>query len=256
MIDFCDKKTLPMKSFITSAIVLSALICVAITASGQKKKILVDVAHGQKFYSDPADKISSDLVPAERLTYMTGELAKNAAAHNADLTYQKKPIDKNSLSKVNLLFIHVPSAKYTADECKAIRDYVQNGGSLFLVIDENYWATLQQVNANDITAPFGITYGEDSTDKSIGGHSTAGKVTSKEYKIPFHGARVVKGGTPFAVSNADATNTFGVFKDIQGGGKIVAMGEGMVSLYMNSWRDVTDYQCAPFMQDVIGWLVK
>jgi hypothetical protein len=34
------------------------------------------------------------------------------------------------------------------------------------------------------------------------------------------------------------------------------MGDGMVSLYMNSWEGVNDYQCAPFMQDVLAWLLK
>jgi hypothetical protein len=66
----------------------------------------------------------------------------------------------------------------------------------------------------------------------------------------------VEGGKPFAYSNASDENPFGVYAETAGGGKIVAMGEGMVSLYMTSWQEVNNYQCAEFMGDVIGWLLK
>src|SRR5882672_10441655 len=120
-----------MKSLTTSAFVILALMGRWTDLSAQNKKILVDVAHGQKFYSDPADMISSDLVPTERLKYMTGELAKNGAAHNAEIAYLKSPITAAMLSKCDLLFIQVPSKKYSAGECSAIRQYVEKGGSLF-----------------------------------------------------------------------------------------------------------------------------
>lgn len=245
-----------MKSFTICTLFIVSLLCCSIVASAQKKKILVDVAHGQKFYSDPADKVSTQLVPTDRLNYMTGELTKNGAAHNAEIAYLKTPITTDALSKSDLLFIHVPSTKYSADECNAIKQYIEKGGSLFIVVEEDYWATLEQVNANDIVKPFGITYASNSDDKSTGGHSTPGKVTMKKYSIPYHGARTVAGGTPFAVSNVSDENLFGVFTEVKGGGKVIAMGDGMVSLYMTSWQGVTDYQCAGFMDEMIGWLLK
>jgi hypothetical protein len=245
-----------MKTLTISTFVIVSLMCSCTTAQEQKKKILVDVAHGQKFYSDPADMISTELVPTDRLKYMTGELTRNAAAHNAEITYLKTRITPDALSKGDLLFIHVPSAKYSADECEAIRQYVEKGGSLLIVMEEDYWSTLAQVNANDIVAPFGITYSSNSSDKSSGGHSKPGKVTKKKYAIPFHGARQVNGGTPFAYSNESDASPFGVFTEVKGGGKVIAMGEGMVSLYMTSWQGVSDYQCAGFMDETIGWLLE
>ncbi len=241
-----------MRSIIACTLVL--LCCTSLLA--QKKKILVDVTHGQKFYSDPADKISTELVPTQRLDYMIGELTKNAAAHQAELTYLKTPITAEALSKTDLLFIHVPSVKYSADECKAIRQYLEKGGALFIAIEEDYWAPLDKVNPNDIVSPFGIKFSSDSPDKTVGGHATEGKITKQKYSIPFHGARTVEGGTPFAFSNQSNANPFAVFTEVKGGGKIIAMGEAMVSLYMTSWQDVNNYQCAPFMQDVVGWLLK
>jgi hypothetical protein len=245
-----------MKSFIIYSLLMLCFVCSWTVASAQKKKILVDVAHGQKFYSDPADKVFTQLVPTDRLAYMTGELAKNASAHNAQIAYLKTAITPESLAKCDLLFIHVPSAKYSSDECKAIRQFVEKGGSLFIVVEEDYWATLAQVNANDIVAPFGLKYVSNSPDKSTGGHSAPGKVTKAKYSIPFHGAREVDGGTPFAYSNESDENPFGVFTEVKGGGKVIAMGDGMVSLYMTSWQGVSDYQCAGFMGETIGWLLK
>jgi hypothetical protein len=244
-----------MKLLITSLFVILALAFNLTAASAQKKNVLVDVAHGQKFYSDPADKISTDLVPTDRLKYMTGELTKNGAAHSAGISFQKTPITTDALNKSDLLFIHVPSTKYSPEECTAIRKYLEKGGSLFIVMEVDYWATLAQSNVNDIVKPFGITFAADSPDESSGGHSKPSEITKAKYVIPSHGARMVDGGTPFAYSDKSAT-PIGVFKEVKGGGKIIAMGDGMASLYMNSWQGVTDYQCAGFMGEVMGWLLK
>lgn len=238
-----------------STLFLFVLICSNVVA--QKKTILVDVGHGQKFYSDPADKISTDLVPTDRLTYMTGEIDKNASANGATVGYIKAPITKESLAKCDVLFIHTPGSKYSADEVAAIKQYVTNGGSLFLTMEEDYWSTLDQVNVNDLVTPFGITFKGDSPDKSVGAHSVAGKITKKKYSIPSHGARTVVGGTGFAYTNTSPDkDPFGVYVETKNGGKVVAMGEGMVSLYMTSWQGVDNYECAGFMGEVFGWLLK
>jgi len=244
-----------MKSLTTIAFALLVSIGPWTDLSAQKK-ILVDVGHGQKFYSDPADMISTELVPTDRLKYMIGELTKNATAHNAVIGYLKAPITTEAVAKGDLLFIHTPSTKFSDDECKAIRQFIDKGGALFIVIEEDYWATLTQVNANDIVSSFGITFKSNSPDTTVGGHSVPGPVTKKKYSIPFHGARVIEGGKPFAFSNALNAKPFGVYAETKGGGKVVAMGEGMASLYMTSWQGVTNYQCAEFMGDVVGWLLE
>ncbi|WP_373494523.1 hypothetical protein [Aquiflexum sp.] len=245
-----------MKLLFKSCTLALLFVCFGTNLMAQKKQILVDVAHGQKFYSDPANRISTELVPTQRLEYMTGELAKNAATHNAEITFLKASITSEVLSKVDLLFIHVPSIKYSEAECKAIHHFLEKGGSLFIAIEEDFWATLDQINANDLVSPFGIKFFSNNPDQTVGGYSTAGTVTKKKYAIPFHGARLVDGGAPFAFSNRSEPSSFAVFTEIKGGGKIIAMGEAMVSLYMTSWQEVNNYECAPFMEDVIGWLLK
>jgi hypothetical protein len=244
-----------MKTFSAAALMIIVVALSHGDLAAQKKQILVDVSHGEKFYGDPTDKAFTELVPEERSKYMAGELGKNAAAHDASVAYLKTAVTAAALTKCNLLFIHTPSQKYTAAECAAIQHYVEKGGSLFIVIEEDYWATLDQVNANDIVKPFGISFGSNSTDALSGGHSVPGKITARKYSIPFHGARIVQGGTPFAYSNTGNT-PFAVYVETKGGGKVVAMGEGMVSLYMTSWQGVNNYECAGFMGEVLGWLLK
>lgn len=245
-----------MKLNILSSITLLSLTVACVNLFAQNKKILVDVGHGQKFYSDPADKISTQLVPAERLAYMTGELANSGAPHNAIIGYLKNPITDEALAKCDLLFIHAPGAKYSSEESKAIGQFINKGGSLFIVMEEDFWGTLDQINVNDIVTPFGITFKSNNPTKVSGGHSKPGPVTKVKYSIPSHGARIVEGGIPFAYTNESDENPIGVYKEINGGGKIIAMGEAMVSLYMTSWQDVNDYQCAGFMGEAVGWLLK
>jgi hypothetical protein len=43
---------------------------------------------------------------------------------------------------------------------------------------------------------------------------------------------------------------------VKNGGRIIVMGDGMVSLYMTGWEGVQDYQCQEFMQAAFRWLLK
>jgi hypothetical protein len=242
------------------SIVLMMLIIVALTDNvfaQRKQRIVIDVAHGQKFYNDPSAMEGKDLAFVERIRYMTGELRKNASSLNAEVGFLKTEITPDALSDCDLLFIHMPSSKYSPVETKAIQQYVEKGGSLFIVMEVDFWSTLDQANVNDIVSPFGITFKGDNPDgKSSGGYSAAGKVTGERFSIPYHGARMVEGGTPFCFSNQTKENPFGTYKEVGKLGKIIAMGDGMVSLYMTSWEGVNNYQCSAFMQDVVSWLLK
>jgi hypothetical protein len=187
---------------------------------------------------------------------MTGELTKNGAANKAVIGYLKAPITPAALAKSDLLFIHTPSTTYSPGECAAIKQFVEKGGALFIVMEADYWSTLAQTNVNGIVEPFGIVFASDNPDQSSGGHSVVGRITKQKLLIPSHSARLVEGGTPFAYSNASDTTPIGVYLETKGGGKVVAMGEGMVSLYMTSWQGVDDYQCSAFMEEVLGWLLN
>jgi hypothetical protein len=219
-------------------------------------RICVDVAHKQRFWNDPAEMAGMDAKVIDRVKYMTGELAKTATAVGASLSYVKKEIGPKDLEGCGLLFIHIPSAKYTPGEVSAVSKFIGSGGSLFLVMDQNMWSTLEQTNVNDLVRSFGIQFGEESPDSLPGGHTRPGLITETRLKISYHGARTVTGGTPFSFNDRSDAHPFGTFVEVKNGGKIIAMGDGMVSLYMTSWEGVQDYQCQEFMQAAFRWLLK
>lgn len=226
------------------------------TPAPAKSRICMDVAHQQRFWDDPADMAGKDPKQIERVKYMTGELTKTATAVDASLSYLKEEITAKDLEGCDLLFIHIPSAKYTSGEVSAISKSIASGASLFLVMDQDMWSTLEQTNVNDLIRPFGIQFGGESPDALAGGHTNAGPITGKRLKISYHGARTVTGGTPFCFNDRSDANPFGTFKQVENGGKVIVMGDGMVSLYMTSWEGVQDYQCQEFMQGVFRWLLK
>ncbi|NBA84906.1 hypothetical protein GVN16_04005 [Emticicia sp. CRIBPO] len=216
--------------------------------------ILMDISHGQRFWNDPSKmEASNDQLP--RVKAMTEELSKTGKSVNAKLAYTQGPIDDAQLKNADVLFIHIPTLQYAPGEVKAIRNYLEKGGSLFIVTEVDYWATLQQTNVNDLLEPFGIQYKGTIPDSLIGGYTKAGVITPKPLKISYHEGRIVEGGTPFCFGVQSEKYPFGVYKELKGGGRIIAMGEGMVSLYMTSWQGVNDYQCSEFMHDVFRWLL-
>jgi hypothetical protein len=221
-----------------------------------KYGICMDVAHQPRFWRDPADMPGMNVNTIERVKYMTGELIKTATAVDARLSYLKAEIQPKDLKGCDLLFIHIPSAKYTPGEVSAISKFITSGGSLFLVMDQDSWSTLEQTGVNDIISPFGIQFGGESPDSLAGGHTTPGLITEKRLKLSYHGARTVTGGTPFCFNDRSDAHPFGTFKEAPNGGKIIVMGDGMTSLYMTSWEGVQDYQCQAFMQDAFRWLLK
>ena len=227
-----------------------------IQSSSPKYRILIDIAHKQKFWNDPEAMKGKDANQIERVKYMTNQFVKTASFLDADLAYLKEEIKPEHLANCNLLFIHIPSAKYTPDEIKAITQYLNNGGSLFLAMDEDYWSTLKQTNVNDILSPFGIRFGGQSPDTISGGYTKAGTITGKSLKITYQDGRIVEGGTPFCFNNQTEQYPFGIFMQLKSGGRIIVMGDGMVSLYMTSWKGVNNYQCEEFMHDVFKWLLK
>jgi hypothetical protein len=223
--------------------------------ASKKYHIYVDIAHRQRFWNDPANMAGQAEPRIERVRYLTGELMKTASVLNADLAYLRAEITREQLANCDLLFIHIPAAQYGTGEVEAITDYVNRGGALFLVMDVDYWSTLEDANVNDLLRPFGFQFGGQSPDTLVGGYTKAGVITEEALKIPYHGGRIVTGGTPFCFSSQTEAYPFGAFMSLKNGGKIVVMGEGMVSLYMTSWEGVNDYQCGKFMHEVFKWLL-
>lgn len=105
-----------------------------------KKKILVDVAHGQRFWHDPDDMPGKDSALIARVKYMAAELTKNADALNATVAYQKTKFTPASLQDVDVLFLEGVAVKLDENETATIREFVHT----------NYPATFP--------SPFGMSF--------------------------------------------------------------------------------------------------
>ena len=243
-------------STLHSIVLLLLIVCTSSLSTLAQKAdhVLIDIAHGQKFWNDPENMQGMDPAFIDRVKYMTTEITQTANSVNADIGYLRNKITSADLAAYSLLFIHIPSSEYSADEAKAIGQFVKNGGSLFLVMDSDYWSNLEQTKINGVTKPFGISFGNNSPDTLSGGYTKTGTITGKKLKVTYHGARLLTGGTPFCF-NDQSGQPFGVFSTY-GKGKVIVMGDGMVSLYMKEWKTVKDYQCSEFMHDSFAWLLK
>jgi hypothetical protein len=122
-------KMKPITLFTLLFSLLAGIGANAQTAAPAKSRICMDVAHQQRFWHDPADMPGKDVKVIERVKYMTGELMKTATAEDASLSYLKKEITAKDIEGCDLLFIHIPSAKYTPGEVSAISKYIASGGS-------------------------------------------------------------------------------------------------------------------------------
>ncbi len=237
------------------ALWLFTLPAVFAQSSQIQYNVLIDVSHHQKFWNDPKDMVENTGADIERVKYLTNQMAETVKAVKASFGYIKSQISSETLKSCDLLFIHVPTSQYDKKEIKAISSFVENGGALFLVMEVDYWSTLNQTNVNDIVRPFNIGFKGQIPDSLSGGFTTINPITQHPLKVIYHGGRIVEGGNPFCFNNEPEKHPFGVYDFINQKGKVVIMGDGMVSLYMTSWNGVDNYASQSFMQSVFKWLL-
>ncbi len=239
-------------SFFVYYILIGFLKLSFVQSEPAKHTILIDVSHGQRFWFDPTQPENRNNMRAK---YLASMIENTSVSLNVQIGFLNNKIKKEHLMDCKVLFIHVPSSKFEADEVKDIIHFVKNGGSLFLAMEEDDWTTLEKTNVNDIIKPFGMQFGGLINDRASDGYSIVSELTPKSYKIPYHAPRIVKGGIPFCFNNA-SDEYFGTYKALDKGGKIVLMGDGMISLSLNSWQGINDQQRNEFMNNVLKWLLN
>jgi hypothetical protein len=182
-------------------------------------------------------------------------------------------IDDAALAGHRLVYLRAPVTEITEAERSAIATFVKGGGSLLLVVDEERRQKQAVTRVNDLLAPFGLELTADTPYlHNTGGIAKAGVITSADRELPYSGGRAVTGGTPFAWQlDADGKpgQPFAAYVAVAGGGKVIAMGEGMASLFLGvpgavrltgGVRDpaTTTYwgkDSTAFMTDVLNWLI-
>lgn len=237
----------------------------AIAATPARPKILIDLGHGQGGFVDPAGKESPRLLGYRAI----------ADQHSANLATTKEPLTATTLKDVNVLALMLPQTPFDDAAIAAITAFVRGGGALLVVTDEEARAKVKmaEMRLNDIIGPFGLKFTGDTSDPhNCGALAAAGPINPTAREIPFSSGRAVEGGTGFAftldATGQPTTRAPAAFATVPGGGKVIAMGDGMPMLFLGQPDGVrlkgttfadTRYwgkDAREFMVDVLGWLTK
>ena len=241
----------------TCRTILTLALCLALLAiagAQPRPRLLYDRAHGESEPTPPmvavADRAGLDLAPATT------------------------PITTAALAGVRILYFRAPSTVIAPEERAAIVAFVRDGGSLLLVMDKNRRQDIGVVGANDLIEPFGLRLTPDTEHlHNCGAIAKAGEIHAADREVPYSGGRAVEGGMPFAFQldkDGRPAQPFAASKQLERGGRIVVMGEGMASLLLGvpegqrltgAPRDAqnTVYwgkDSRLFMEEVLGWLAR
>ena len=225
----------------------------------------------------PSNTISTDNVlyydraHGEGLANGLETMARN---QNFAVQISDQPITSASLKKVRVLYIRGPSQAFSLDEQKVIIDFIQGGGAFLLVMDEERRMPLQKTGVNEILKPFNMKLTADTEYlHNCGAIAKAGLINQADRELPFSGGRAIEGGTPFGFQLdklGKPAQPFAAFQQVDGGGKIIVLAEGMSSMLMGTKEGVrlsgvprnpakTTYwgkDSRIFMTEVLAWLMK
>ena len=121
-------------------------------------KVAFDLSHGQ---------FQDVFVSPCFYDYVLPEYREICAEVGAEYAEIKDGVTAEALADVKTLVMISPLARatqkpITADEKKAIIDFIERGGSVLMFVDEEeYRVILDEYGANDITRRFGIEIGDD-----------------------------------------------------------------------------------------------
>jgi hypothetical protein len=217
-----------------------------------RSRLVFDQAHGQQ-------------PPPGQLDAIAGKLGLQVQTSAG-------PITAASLDGARILYLRAPSGEFTDAETAAIVGFVNTGGSLLLVLDEERRQSLAKTGVNNILAPFGMKLTPDTEYlHNNGALARAGEINRADRQIPFSGGRAVEGGTPFAYQldkEGKPWHPFGAYKRLDTGGRVVVLGEGMASLFLGDaaavrlsgdQKNLTPYwggDSTIFMEEVLTWLSR
>jgi len=183
------------------------------------------------------------------------------------------PVTPESLAGSRLVYFRAPNRTFAESEKTAIVTYVNGGGSLLLVLDEEKRQSLAKTGVNDILAPFGMKLSGDTPRiANTGAIAKAGEINRADREVPYDGGREILGGTPFAFQldrKGNPAQPYAAYQKLANGARIVVMAEGMASLFLGSPDAVRLYEdpanpdrtrwwgkdSRVFMEEVLAWLM-
>jgi hypothetical protein len=218
--------------------------------AGDGRKIYFDLAHGEMPWPPQMAELSKQL--------------------HYQLEPGRGPITAETLAGSRLVYFRAPNKAIQPSEKQAIIAFVNAGGSLLVVLDEEERQKLAVVGVNDVIEPFGLKLSGDTPRiPNTGAIAKAGEINKADRDVPYDGGRQVFGGTPFAYQldyQGNPAQPYAAYVKLDSGGRIIVMGEGMASLFLGV-PDATRLKIDPkspkcwgkdsriYMQEVLAWLL-
>jgi hypothetical protein len=235
------------------ALTVSALSLGVARAQDPARRLYHDQAHGQ-----------TPLHPA---------MNELAATVGFGITIGSGPLDATALAGHHLVYLRAPTKPFGDAERAVLTAFVRAGGALLVVVDEESRQKLADTRVNEILAPFGVALTPDTPYlHNTGALATVGEINHAPRELPYSGGRAVEGGTAFAWQLDAAgkpAQPFACWTKVDGGGRLVVMGEGMASLLLGTveGQRLTGKPRDPagtvywgkdsrvFMEEVLRWLL-
>lgn len=191
------------------------LLFIGITSNAQQVKTMVfDSFHGQ----NPQNaKTFQGLLPAKT---------------KANITLSQTTINDSVLMDKHALILFSPTKPFTATEKDVIVKYLNHGGSLLLIFDEERRMKLNEVGVNDLVKPFGIEFTDDAPVRhNCGAIAEKSTVCENRRELPYSGGRSIVGGEVISRVYDDGNYIHCAYKT-NAKGKIILMSDGMAGLLL------------------------
>jgi hypothetical protein len=197
-------------------------------------------------------------------------MSKAATALGAKVVPAVEPITREQLAHATALLVAGPAQPFSDAARAAIQEFVEHGGSLLVIVDDDRRQPRAREIANPLLAPFGLEFtAEIPYVHNVGAVALAGPINREKRELPYSGGRAVKGGTAFSLIQDTDQLAHAAFVERPSGGRVIAIGEAMVALGMGKPEGVrlsgvpndpsrTTYwgkDSAVFVDEILRWLL-
>ncbi|WPR76330.1 hypothetical protein [Algoriphagus sp. NG3] len=240
-----------LQGFRTALLILLASLWGMSVEAQENKKLLFDTSHGQN----------------PRNAEVFENLIHRGGISDAQVT--AAAVDKADWSNSNVLILFSPTEEVEELTEREILEFLDSGGSMLLIFDEERRTPLEKVGVNKLLIPYGLELTEDTpVPHNCGAVSVPGEVTKAARQLPYSGGRSIKGGTVISRVYADGNYVHSAFVRTKAGGKVVVMSDGMAGLLMGEKDGVRFSGTGPgdskywgkdsqvFMQEVFAFLLE
>lgn len=196
----------------------------------------------------------------------SGLLPKDAGA---TISINKTEINHETLNDKEAIVLFSLTKPLTDSEKMALVEYLNSGGSMLLIFDEERRTPLDAIGINDVITPFKMSLTADAPVRhNCGAIAGKSEVCSGERELPYSGGRSINGGTVISKVNDEGDYVHSAYTILPAKGKLIIMSDGMAGLLMGGPDGIRFSGSGPsdskywgkdskiFMEELLAFLLK